>query len=62
MPINKTLYNKLVNEYGEKKGKSVYFGLESKGSKSFQKGLATAKKEGHTMAHAPKSKKRGKKK
>lgn len=58
MPINKSLYKALVKKYGAKKGKSVYFGMESEGKSSFKKGLKTAKKEGHTMAHAPKSKKR----
>ena len=56
MPINKTLYKSLVKEYGAKKGKAIYFGMENKPSKGFKKGLKTAKREGHTMAHAPKKK------
>jgi len=59
MPINKDLYNSLTKKYGAKKGKKVYFAMENKGSKSFKKGLATAKRKGRTMAHAPK---KGKKK
>ena len=41
----------LRKQYGAKKGTSVYFGMENKSSKGFKKGLKTAKKEGHTVAH-----------
>lgn len=51
MPINKTLISSLQKQYGKKKGTSVYFGMENKGSKAFKKGVATAKKEKHTVAH-----------
>lgn len=51
MPVNKTLISSLKKEYGSKKGTSVYFGMENKGGKAFKKGLKTAKKEGHTVAH-----------
>lgn len=37
----------LQKKYGKKKGTSVYFGMENKSSKAFQKGVKTAKKEGH---------------
>ena len=60
MPINKPLYSSLVKKYGAKKGKQVYFAMENKGTKSFKKGLKTAKRQGKTMAHAPKTKKRRK--
>jgi len=51
MPINKPLLSSLKKTYGAKKGTSVYFGMEQKGSKGFQKGLKTAKKQGKTAAH-----------
>ncbi len=41
----------MQKQYGKKKGQSVYFASENKGSKSFKKGLKTASKEGHTVAH-----------
>lgn len=58
MPINKTLISALKKQYGSKKGTSVYFGMEGKGSKAFQKGLKTAKKEHHTVAHLKSLKKK----
>lgn len=51
MPINKTLLSSLRKQYGTKKGTGVYFGMENKGGKAFQKGIKTASKEGHTVAH-----------
>jgi len=57
MPINKSLANSLTKKYGKKKGEEIYFGMENKGTKSFKKGLRTAKKEGHTTAHFPSKKK-----
>lgn len=51
MPINKPLLASLRKKYGGKKGTSVYFGMENKGSKAFKKGVATAKKQGKTAAH-----------
>jgi hypothetical protein len=57
MPINKSLKAGLIKQYGAKKAEKVYFGLESKGSKTFKKGLATAKKERHTQAHYKSKKK-----
>lgn len=50
MPINKPLLSSLKKRYGAKKGTSVYFGMENKGSKGFQKGLKTAKNQGKTAA------------
>lgn len=41
----------MQKSYGKKKGQSVYFASENSGKKSFTKGVATAKKEGHTVAH-----------
>lgn len=46
MPINAPLMKSLKKSYGTKKGKSVYYAMENKGSKSFKKGLKTAKKQG----------------
>ncbi len=60
MPINVTLLKSLQKQYGTKKGKSVYFGMENKGKKSFKKGVATAKRQGHTVAHLKNLKKRKK--
>lgn len=51
MPINKPLLSSLKKQYGGKKGTSIYFGMENKGSTGFQKGLKTAKKQGKTAAH-----------
>jgi hypothetical protein len=51
MPINIPLINALKNKYGSKKGQSVYFGMENEGKKGFAKGVATAKKQGRTVAH-----------
>lgn len=60
-PVNKTLAKALVKKYGKKKGEDIYYGLEQKGSKSFQKGLKTATKEGHISKKFPKKKKRSRK-
>lgn len=49
MPVNRSLASSLKSQYGGKKGKQVYYAMENKGSKAFQKGLKTAKKEGHTI-------------
>ena len=57
MPVNKSLAGSLKKKYGAKKGESVYYAMENKGTKSFKKGLKTAKKEGHTSAKFPKGKK-----
>lgn len=57
MPVNKSMYDAMVKQYGPKRGKEVYFASESAGKPAFKKGLKTAKKEGHTMEHAPKTKK-----
>lgn len=51
MPINVSMLKAMKKQYGAKKGKSIYFASENKGTKSFKKGLATAKKEHHTVAH-----------
>jgi len=51
MPVNVSLIKKLQGTYGKKKGTSVYFGMENKGSKAFKKGVKTASKEGHTVKH-----------
>lgn len=49
MPYNKTLYDALVKQYGAKKAAKVYFGMKNEKSKSYQKGLKTAKKQGHII-------------
>ena len=51
MPINVPELTAMQKKYGKKKGQSVYFASENKGSKAFKKGLATAKKQGRTVAH-----------
>jgi hypothetical protein len=51
--INKHLATSLKKQYG-KKGESIYFAMENQGSKSFKKGLKTAKKEGHLVKKFPK--------
>jgi hypothetical protein len=51
MPVNTTLIKSLQKQYGKKKGTGVYYGLENKGSKGFAKGVATAKRQGKTVAH-----------
>lgn len=56
MPVNKSLAKALVKKYGKKTGENVYFGMENEAKPAFKKGLATAKKEGHTLAHFPKGK------
>lgn len=57
MPVNKSLATSLKKKYGSKKGESVYYAMENKGTKAFKKGLKTAKKEGHTSIKFPKGKK-----
>lgn len=51
MPINVPLIKNLQKTYGKKKGQSIYFGMENKGSKGFKKGVKTAGKQGQTVAH-----------
>ena len=51
MPVNVSELKAMRSKYGAKKGTNVYFASENKNSKSFQKGIKTAKKEGHTVAH-----------
>ena len=58
MPINKSLLDNLMANNGDKKGQSIYFGLENKGTPAFKKGLKTAQKEGHTVAHLKNIKKK----
>jgi len=62
MPVNKSLAKNLKKKYGAKKGESIYYGMENKGSATFKKGLKTAKKEGHTLKKFPKGKKSNKRK
>lgn len=57
MPVNKSLAKSLIAKYGQKRGESIYYGLENSGKKSFAKGLKTAKKEGHTTVKFPKKSK-----
>jgi hypothetical protein len=54
MPINQSLFKSLVKKYGYKRGKDIYFSMESEGKPAFRKGLKTAKKEGHIVKKAPK--------
>lgn len=61
MPVNKHLAQNLKKQYGSKKGEQVYFAMENSNKKSFKKGLATAKREKHTVAHFPKKGKNGRK-
>jgi len=49
MPINVSLMKALKKRYGSQKGEDVYFGMENEGKPAFEKGLRTAKKEGHTV-------------
>lgn len=58
MPINKSLAKKLIEKYGAKKGKEIYYKMEAEGKPAFKKGLKTAEKEGHTLKHFPKKKKK----
>lgn len=51
-PVNRTLADALIKEYGKKKGTDIYYSMEQTGSKSFKKGLKTAKREGHTRKKA----------
>jgi len=51
MPINIPMLQAMKKRYGAKKGQSVYFASENSGKKSFQKGVATAKRQGVTAAH-----------
>lgn len=51
MPINVPMLTSMQKTYGKKKGQSVYFASENSGKKSFAKGVATAKKQGKTVAH-----------
>jgi len=61
MPVNKTLAKALIKKYGYKKGKEIYYGMESDGKPSFKKGLDTAEKEGHTQKSFPRKPKKKKK-
>lgn len=47
MPIIESLMNKLVKQYGEAKGKQVYYAMEAEGSGPFAKG-----KKGHPQHEA----------
>jgi hypothetical protein len=58
MPVNRSLLKKLIEKYGEEKGKEMYYAMESEGKPSFKKGLKTAIKEGHTLKKVPKTKKK----
>lgn len=49
MPINKSLYNSLVKQYGASKAKTIYYSMENENKSSFRKGLKTAIKERHTI-------------
>jgi hypothetical protein len=60
MPVNKTLAKALIKKYGQKKGEAIYFGMEGEGKSSFKKGVRTASKEGHTLKHFPKGKRKSK--
>lgn len=60
MPINKSMFNSMKKEYGAKKGEKVYFATENSGKASVKKGLATAKKEGHTAKNLKAMKKHAK--
>lgn len=51
MPINNSELSAMERKYGKKKGRSVYFASENKGSQAFRKGLKTAASEGHTSAN-----------
>lgn len=65
MPINSSMLSKMEDRYGTKKGRSVYFASENSGKPSFKKGLATAKREGHTskdLASYKRRKRSGRKK
>lgn len=48
MPINSSMLSSMEKSYGPKKGRAIYFAKENSGDSSFKKGLATAKREGHT--------------
>lgn len=61
MPVNRSLARALIKKYGSKKGKSIYYGMETKNSKGFRKGLKTAKREGHIAKKFPTKRKRSKK-
>jgi len=56
MPVNKNLAKALVKKYGEKRGKDIYYAMESEKGKAFKKGIATAKKEKRTLKKFPKAK------
>jgi hypothetical protein len=57
MPVNKSLAKALIKKYGKKKGEDIYYAMENEKKASFKKGLKTATKEHHTLAHFPKKKK-----
>lgn len=58
MPVNKNLAKNLIKKYGAKKGKEIYYAMENEKSKAFQKGLRTAKREGHTLKKFPTKRKK----
>ncbi len=63
MPVNKHLAESLKKQYGDTEGEKAYYAMEnsspkSNAGKTFKKGLKTAKKEGHTVAHFPSKKKK----
>lgn len=65
MPVNKHLARNLKKEYGDKEGEKVYFAMENSKGKTgaaYKKGLKTATKEGHTVAHMKTLRKKPKKK
>lgn len=62
MPVNSSLMNALIKQYGKRKGAKVYYSMENQGSSSFKRGLSTATKEGHIAQHGPSSKKKSRKK
>lgn len=54
MPINRSLWSSLKKQYGSDKGRSVYYGMETKAREGkapgFTKGLRTASTEGHLLS------------
>ena len=58
MPVNKNMAKALVKKYGPKKGKQIYYAMENDNKPSFQKGMKTATKEGHTLKHFPRKRKK----
>lgn len=57
MPIASHLYQSLVKQHGTKKGRSIYFAMETQAREgkrpAFVKALRTASKEGHLLALRP---------